>query len=342
MKLIISFFLTTKVFGRPQHTPFDISSVKPYSEWQSPSSNDPIRLHQYKRLQAITQTRAQFQLAQVAYEPTPNDPQIVFFNRVDPLTSQIFLDSIEYSERTRVGQKLSIHRLPDFSDISHPLNSDDPDDQHLWTIEGIQRKLEDNPTRKFLVEKSISNYDMYHKTIGNSMQISLLRNPIDEFAAAFYNRRYNYIRDENGTEYREVKTISGSFPPVSIDECIENKMKECLSPRMHYLYHFCEHFDDAQKCAFEAKDNLLYRYKAVGIVEEWIASMTLFQQELPHFFNDILRFHYYERAQKHREVYEKRIYEISEESRKILENGPLQAEYEFYVLAKELMFSKLN
>lgn len=351
MKLI-SFFFSVEVLCRPQLTPFAIENAKPYSEWEAPTSDDPIRLHQFKQVKALLQTRAQFEVSQNQNEPTPEDAQIVFFNRVDPLTSKIFIDSVEYSERNREGQKLSIHRLPDFTDLSHPINSDDPDNHQIWTIESLHRELEVTPTKKFLVEKSISNYDMYHKTIGNSVQISLLRNPIDEFAAAFYNRRYNYIKDENGTEFKEVKIVAHlnqnldldieDFPEVSLDECIQKKMKECTFPRMHYLYHFCENFDDAQKCAFEAKDNLLYRYKAVGIVEEWMDSMQLFNQELPHFFNNLGQFHYYQRVQSRREAYEKRVYEISEESRKILESGPLQAEYEFYVLAKELMFSKLN
>ena len=149
---------------------------------------------------------------------------------------------------------------------------------------------------------NFTNYEIDQPTM-----INVVRDPISRFSSMYYFNRYGFAsmgsKDRQGIQ-RHVWKGNENDLGQTLDQCVENRSNECIEPLQVLVRYFCGTGSDCgmkstqltrfgakndwskvAKAAEIAKNNIINHYYAIGLMEDFQATLALFEKLLPDFFS---------------------------------------------------------
>jgi len=196
--------------------------------------------------------------------------------------------------------------------------------------------------------------------------INVVRDPITRFSSMYYFNRFGFAsmgsKDRIG-QSRHVWKGKESDISQSLDECVENMSDECHHPLQVLVRYFCgtkpecamksgqmglfgskNDWSKVQKAALLARHNILHNYFAIGIMEDFELTLTLFEKMIPSFFSGAQAAYQSKLVQTKRDSSKTAAHKstFSNSTRKFLEEGPLRYEMDLYNLIKSVFNQRLT
>jgi len=195
--------------------------------------------------------------------------------------------------------------------------------------------------------------------------INVVRDPVSRFSSMYYFNRYGF--SSMGSQARQGvqrHVWKGKEDDINqnLDQCIQKQSDECMEPIQVMMRYFCgtaeecgmkgggsgafgakNDWNKVAKAAEMAKYNILNNYYAIGIMEQFDASLTLFEKLLPDFFTGAVDAYHSKGVQDKRASSSTAVkHGFSNETRAFMEAGPLRYEVDLYNLVMKLFKEKLN
>ena len=161
--------------------------------------------------------------------------------------------------------------------------------------------------------------------------MNLIRDPVDRFASFYYFSRYGNAR--SGLKKAPPNHMTLDVWNESLDECVSNHRRECISPIWHTVPYLCGNSGACQEktehAIQETKRNIERNYFVIGVLEDFKSFLKMVEQLLPKYFDGALEI--YEKDSIRNDTYTLNKKGYSEQTRTWLQTmTPLQLEYEIY------------
>lgn len=173
--------------------------------------------------------------------------------------------------------------------------------------------------------------------------INVIRDPLTWFESNFYFKRFGWER-QPGSRRREDQDLT-------IDQCVAKNHEDCRRVKWKYNQFLCGnapvctgHSEAEKKKASEiAKLNIAKNFYLVGILEQFIDTLHLFEKVMPKYYDRAIEALNSEGVQ-HTINMTKTQHKtpMSEESRHYFRTGPLRYESDVYEFAKKIFNERLE
>jgi hypothetical protein len=195
------------------------------------------------------------------------------------------------------------------------------------------------------------NFTEYH--LPQPTYINMIRDPVDRFVSEYYHCRHG--TEGNPTlKGTNCKYMTRDRLDMTIDECIKNRIDECMEPEFEYFMWLCgsEELCRTKNANYQkkmltsefTKHRVLRFYYIVGIVEDFEPSLELLEYLLPTFFRGaraVYKTNKEIQLARNNTRTNSRL-QISESSRRFLKQGPLKYEMDLYKFIERLFYEKLD
>jgi len=195
--------------------------------------------------------------------------------------------------------------------------------------------------------------------------INVVRDPVSRFSSMYYFNRYGFAsmgsQARQGAHRHVWKGQDGDVDQT-LDQCIERESDECMEPIQVMVRYFCGTSDECgmkgggqgtfgakndwnkvAKAAEMAKYNVLNNYFAIGIMEEFDDSLHMFEKLLPRFFTGARDAYHSKGVQEKRASSSTAVkHGFNNETRAVMEAGPLRYEMDLYNMIKQVFNEKLK
>jgi len=192
---------------------------------------------------------------------------------------------------------------------------------------------------------NFTRYDMRQPTY-----VNVVRDPTDWYVSQYYFRRYGWQRDAN-----ERQTFQGTTEDKerTVDECLEQKLPECLKPSYKYIQYICGNHPSCktlsateemmEKATTMAKIQAMRTFFVIGVLEQFEDTLKLFETVLPSYYSGVSNIWKSDTLQSKRNSTKTRNRrDLSFEGRKIMMEGPLKWETDLYIFIRALFNQKLR
>lgn len=182
--------------------------------------------------------------------------------------------------------------------------------------------------------------------------INVAREPVSRFVSSYYFRRFGFARHE-GVRNNRVKAGERAME-MGLEECIKSGAPECSEDESNqaFLEYICGSPEIWSECqsyvgktrerALErAKEHVVNNYLAIGILEDFENTLSLFETMIPSVFAGASAVYSEIGAEISNQTATAHKTEISAKARSKLEKGPLRYQVDLYNLIKSLYQEKL-
>jgi len=207
---------------------------------------------------------------------------------------------------------------------------------------------------------NFTNYETEQPTM-----INVVRDPVSRFSSMYYFNRYGFSSMGSAARQGATRHVwKGKEEDMdqTLDECIIKQSDECLEPIQVMVRYFCgvgeecgmkaigapgpfgpkNDWNKVAKAAELAKHNIINNYFAIGIVEQFDASLDLFEKLLPDFFAGAKAAYHSEEVMTKRASSSTAVkHGFNNETRAFMEAGPLRYEMDLYNLIVSIFKQRL-
>jgi dermatan/chondrotin sulfate uronyl 2-O-sulfotransferase UST len=206
---------------------------------------------------------------------------------------------------------------------------------------------------------NFTNYETEQPTM-----INVVRDPVSRFSSMYYFNRYGFASMGSQARQGVARHVwKGKEEDIdqTLDECIIKQSDECLEPIQVMVRYFCgtgaecgmkgagqgafgakNDWNKVARAAELAKHNIINNYYAIGIVEQFDASLDLFEKLLPDFFTGAKAAYHSEEVMAKRSSSSTAVkHGFNNETRAYMEAGPLRYEMDLYNLIVSIFKQRL-
>lgn len=198
-------------------------------------------------------------------------------------------------------------------------------------------------TRPFFIFKHHYYFNATQYGLETPTWINVIRDPLTWFESNFYFKRFGWER-QPGSRRREDQDLT-------IDECVKTNHEDCQRVKWKYNQFLCGnapvctgHADVEKRKASElAKLNIANNFYLIGILEQFIDTLHLFEKLMPKFYSraveamesDVVQRTINATKTQHKTP-------MSDESKHYFRTGPLRYETDVYEFAKAIFNEKMK
>jgi len=265
---------------------------------------------------------------------------------VEVVTTKPYFDRVVYNRVGKCGSRT-------MQDIIKKLSKKNKFNFHLSSINSDTRpklqnlisevKLIDSLPSPMLYSRHIHYINFLKFGVKHPIYINLIRDPIERFSSNYHFKRYGDML-KKGPRSNEINEENLN---LDINDCILKNYSECMPGKLWYIVpYFCgqESFCrfPSKEALTRAKMNVLDEYIVVGILEDFIGTLKVFEKILPTHFNGASEIYAEMLESSNRKntstVGKKK---LSPEAYKVLRSRMLY-DYEFYKFVVDLFKFKKN
>ena len=140
-------------------------------------------------------------------------------------------------------------------------------------------------TKPFFIFKHHYYFNASEYGLETPTWINVIRDPLSWFESNFYFKRFGWER-QPGSRRRDDQDLT-------IDQCVAQHHQDCQRVKWKYNQFLCGnepvctgHADmDKKKASQIAKHNIAENFFIIGILEQFIDTLNLFEKLMPAFYN---------------------------------------------------------
>lgn len=283
------------------------------------------------------------------YDQTKWNWQNINFKRQIPNTRFVFHNKLPKSGSSTMNQLLKTLSRRNKFNFAKVEPAQIPNDR--FDLEKpLVRFVQDTKQEPFFLLKHHFIFNFTKHGLRQPTMVNVVRDPTDWFVSQYYFRRYGWERDKNN---RNSFIGSEEDRERTVDECIKMELAECIKPSYKYIQYICGNHPHCRtvdvsselkaKANEMAKSQVLRQFFMIGILEQFVDTLQIFQKMLPSYYSgviDIWNSDFLQAKRNSTKTMNRK--ELSLDSRKFLMLGPLKWETDLYVFVRALFNERLR
>lgn len=275
--------------------------------------------------------------------------QNINFKRQIPNTRFVFHNKLPKSGSSTMNQllkTLSRRNKFNFAKVEPAQIPNDRFDLEKPLVKFVQETKEE----PFFLLKHHFIFNFTKHGLRQPTMVNVVRDPTDWFVSQYYFRRYGWERDKNN---RNSFIGSEEDRERTVDDCIKMNLAECIKPSYKYIQYICGNHPHCRtvdvseelkaKANELAKTQVLRQFFMIGILEQFVDTLEIFQKMLPAYYDgviDIWNSDFLQAKRNSTKTMNRK--ELSLDSRKFLMLGPLKWETDLYIFTRALFNERLR